>query len=37
LRACQAVEARINHAPFQAQDGESGWRGDAKALVQTSP
>jgi hypothetical protein len=37
MRACQAVEAHINHAPFEPKEDEAAWRGDAMALVQTSP
>jgi hypothetical protein len=32
-RALKAVEARIDHAPFEPQDNERMWRGDAMAVV----
>jgi hypothetical protein len=36
-RALKAVEARINHAPFEPQDDERAWHGDAMTVVAGAP
>jgi hypothetical protein len=36
-RALAAVEARLNHAPFEPQDDERAWHGDAMTVVAGAP